>query len=368
MRSAPQGSILSLMQDKTLQPYFLLAILGGSLLLVFYILQPFLAPLALATIFAVVLQPIYRELNLRFRGRESLASLTTVVIFAVIVLVPASLLATQLLREAQQLYITVSASGAHVAFGTLLDRGAEALSIVVPDAPERVESLSADIDLYAREALDWIIKHMGAAFSSLLTLFLNIFIFFVALYYLLRDGWLLTRRIVELSPLSDRDDSIILDKLGLAVNSVIKGQLAIALIQGTLTSIGLMLFGVPNAVLWGLVAALAALIPSLGTALVVAPAVAYLALVGSTGAAIGLALWGATAVGLVDNLLGPKLISAGLHLHPLLVMLAVIGGLVLFGPIGLFLGPISVSLLIVLLSIYRDVTKRTEENSVSVVQ
>lgn len=356
------------MQSKTLQPYFLLAILGGSFVLAYLILKPFLAPLLLAVIFAVVLQPFYKRLRATLGDRASLASIATVLIFAIVVLVPAGFVGSRLVLEAQQLYASISTQGAGATLGTVLDAAERAVSGIIPDAGARFEQIRADIDTYAAKALNWIVEHIGAAFSSALTILLDIFVFFVALYYLLRDGSALTRKIVELSPLSDRDDSVVLDRLGAAVNSVIKGQLAIALIQGTLTGVGLAIFGVPNAVLWGMVAAIAALIPSIGTALVLAPAVVYLALVGSTGSAIGLAIWGATAVGLIDNLLGPRLISTGLQLHPLLVILAVLGGIIVFGPIGIFLGPLTMSLLLVLLSIYGDVLRRAEQSVPPVLQ
>ncbi len=348
------------MQSKTLQPYFLLALLGGALILSFYILKPFLAPLILAMIFAVVLQPVYRFVSVRLRGRESLASLGTVLIFTVCVLAPASFVASQLVGEAQELYISVSERGAEETLGVVITAAEAVLIPLVPDASERIDAFVANIDVYAKQGLDWIMRHIGAAFSGVATFLLALFVFYVALYYLIRDGHLVVRRLIDLSPLSDTDDTVIFDRLGMAVDSVIKGQLLVALIQGSLTGLGFYLFGIPSAVLWGVVAAVAALVPSLGTALVIAPAVAYLALTGSLGAAAGLALWGAVAVGLVDNVLGPKFMSSGLRLHPLIVILAVVGGVMLFGPIGLFLGPLSLSLLFVLLSIYRDVAKRAE--------
>ncbi len=348
------------MQSKTLQPYFLLALLVGATLLAFNILKPFLAPLLLAVIFAVVLQPVYRFVGRRLGGYESIASLLTILIFTVCLLVPATFVASQLVFEAQELYTSVSERGAEETFGIMLSAAESLLTPFVPDAAERMDAFVANIDVYARQGLDWIIRNIGTAFSGVATFLLALFIFYVALYYLIRDGHLVVRRLVDLSPLSDRDDTTIFDRLGKAIDSVIKGQLFVALIQGTLTGIGFFLFGIPNAVLWGVVAAVAALVPSLGTALVIAPAVAYLALTGSLGAAIGLGAWGAVAVGLVDNILGPKFMSSGLHLHPLIVILAVIGGIMLFGPIGLFLGPLSMSLLFVLLSIYRDVYRRAE--------
>lgn len=354
------------MQRKTLQPYFLLAALAGSLVLAFYILQPFLAPLILAAIFAVVLRPIYESLCRRLGGRQSISALLTALLFTIIILVPAFTIGSQLVQEAQQLYESLSQGGASGELSTLLSSLGSMVSGIVPGAEARLLEASTHIDEYAQSALNWALAHVGPVFSGLLNLALDIFIFFVSLYYFLRDGGQLAAKLVEFSPLPDTDDSRILVRLEAAVNSVIKGQLTIALVQGFLTGIGLWLFGVPSPALWGVVASIAALVPSIGTALVIAPAVFYLAIVGSVPAAIGLAIYGAVAVGLIDNLLGPRLISSGLKLHPLIVILAIIGGLVFFGPIGVFLGPLTMSLLIVLLSIYGDLTNRSDSDTAAV--
>ncbi len=118
------------------------------------------------------------------------------------------------------------------------------------------------------------------------------------------------------------------------------------------------IFGIPNGFLWGTVAAIAALIPGIGTALVFIPAIAFLFFIGNIPQALGLLAWGALAVGLIDNILGPKLVGRGMQLHSLLVLLSVLGEIIFFGPSGIFLGPLSLSLLFVLLSIYADVSRR----------
>ena len=109
----------------------------------------------------------------------------------------------------------------------------------------------------------------------------------------------------------------------------------------------------PNPVLWGLVAALAALIPGIGTALILIPAIGYLFFTGSTGAAIGLLIWGVVAVGLIDNFLGPMLVNRGVKIHPFLILLSIFGGLSFFGPVGFVLGPLIIALVFALLEIYR---------------
>lgn len=331
-----------------MRPYFLLALLAGALVLTFFIYKPFLAPLVLAAAFAVVLQPVHHYLQRRVK-RPSLAALATVVIAAMCVLIPVGILATHLVGEARELYSALSEGEGR----GYLDA---ALGQVGQFAPGLgFSEFAAQADTLVRQLLERVIQNTGAVFANVASLFLSLFVFFVALYYLLRDGKGLLRYLVELSPLRDEDDEAVFDRLQLAVNSVIKGSLAVALVQGTLTAIGFMIFGVPNAVLWGTVAAIAALVPGVGTSLVIAPAILFLFLGGSTFAAGGLLLWGVVAVGLVDNFLGPKLVSRGTHLHPLLILLAVLGGLFFFGPVGIFLGPLTVSLLFAFLTIYTQV-------------
>lgn len=229
----------------------------------------------------------------------------------------------------------------------------------VPAASGITENIPEEISTYAQTILQWIIQHIGTAATGIATIFLKFLLFFIALYYLLRDGSRLRHYIVEISPLKDVYDERIFDKLGLAVNSVIKGNLTIALMQGIMTGVGFAIFGVPNAVLWGSVAAIGGLIPAIGTGIVFIPTVAFMVLSGNYGAAIGLTVWGFTAVGLIDNFLAPQLIGRGVNLHPLLILLSVLGGLALFGPIGIFLGPLSISLLFAFLSIYGEISRRS---------
>ena len=181
--------------------------------------------------------------------------------------------------------------------------------------------------------------------------------FLIAFYFFLKDGSKLKDYFVELSPLDDKDDEKIISRLKQAVSATVKGSLSIGLIQGTLTGIGFAIFGVPNAVLWGTVAAVAALIPGVGTALIILPAILFLFVPENTFGAFGLLAWGLLAVGLIDNFLSPRLVGRGMKLHPLLVFISVLGGLAFFGPLGFLLGPLSVSVFLALIDIYFSIKK-----------
>lgn len=343
--------------------YFLIALLVGTFVLTYFIFQPFLAPLILAIVFAVVLQPLYRRILHSIPRWPSLASLITVLISVVCILGPLSLLVTQIGIEAQQLYTQLSDRETRDDIRETIFDVERLVTTRVPAAGGFADNLSANLSSYAQNVAQWLIQHVGSAASGVASLVLKFFLFFIALYYLLRDGKKLKDKIVELSPLKDTYDESIFDKLELAVNSVIKGNLTIALIQGVLTAIGFTIFGVPNAVLWGTATAIAALIPGLGTGLVFIPTILFMYFTGNPMSALGLTLWGIIAVGMIDNFLGPQLIGRGVNLHPLLVLLSVLGGLALFGPIGIFLGPLSLSLLFAFLSIYAEISHRNPSAS-----
>jgi predicted PurR-regulated permease PerM len=131
-----------------------------------------------------------------------------------------------------------------------------------------------------------------------------------------------------------------------------------AIIQGVVAMIGFTIFGVPQPLLWGLFTVMAALVPNVGTSLSLIPAVIYLLVTGHIGAGIGLAVWGMLAVGLIDNLLSPRLIGSRIQLHPLLVLLSVIGGLQFFGFLGFLIGPILLAVFVAMVDIYRSDFKK----------
>ena len=332
------------------QRIFFFGVLFGTLALAFFVLEPFIIPLFLGVIFAVILNPFYLSLVRATRGLESTSALITVLATIAIIMLSATFLGARLILEAQQFF----GGNGGITRGNieeLFDTFATAASRYFPDADAQIEQISGNFSLYARQGLTWITEHIGSALGSLSSAALSLFVFLVSLFYLLRDGERLRAKVMELSPLSNDDDAAVLSRLRLAIDSVVKGQLSIALIQSILTAAGFALFGVPNPILWGMVTFFAALVPSVGTALVIAPATLYLFLTGDIAQGVGLALWGVAAVGLIDNILAPRLIGRGMRLHPLLILLSVLGGIALFGAAGIFLGPLSLALLFALLSL-----------------
>lgn len=337
--------------------YFLLILLTGIFVLAFFIFKPFLYALILAIVFATVFGPLYKKILIITRDRKGLAALLATTSVLIVVILPLSFLGIQIFQEATGLYFSLTQNGS----ATDLSRGIGGyLQNLTRFSPVPID-FSGDINQYLKQGLSWLLQHLGSIFANIAKAMMGVFIFLVALYYLFKDGHKLKAAVVALSPLQDIHDETIFNKLALAINSVIKGNLTVALVQGVLTAVGFAIFGVPNATLWGSVAAITALIPGIGTALVLLPAILYLYFNGETLSAVGLLVWGVVAVGLVDNFLGPKLVERGMRLHPFLILLSILGGMGFFGPLGFLLGPLVLSLLFALLEIYFTIRKEHED-------
>lgn len=334
------------MGSQKVQLYFFISLFLGIVALAFSIFFPYLGLLTVAATFAVVFYPLYKKIQPLTLHNQSIASLITMIIILCIVLIPLSFFGTLAVQQARTLYTHLSPGG--------VDGITATLELIESSITSFFPKFDLNIGEYIREALNWIIQNFGNVFTSVVQIILGFLLGLVALFYFLRDGEKLMRILAALSPLPDASDEFIFSHLGKAINSVIKGSLVIALIQGILTGLGFALFQVPNPALWGSIASIAALIPGIGTSLVLIPGILYLLLDFKIGLGLGLLAWGLIAVGLIDNVLGPALIGRGTKIHPFLVLFGVLGGIQLFGPAGFIAGPLILSLLFALAEIYSN--------------
>lgn len=340
------------MNLKTRQLGFFLVFLAGIAVLFFFVIAPYVSAIFLALVTAVLFKTLNEKILNGTGGRKNIASLISVIVVLAIIFIPLSVIGHSLIKESAALYSEV--------------QGKDSAAYSLGPAASRIESFvearmpGVNLDLkkflnigpYAERILVWLSSHLTSFFSSVLRLTLSAFIYILCLFYLFRDGRSLTKNILAWSPLFDVHDTLILSKISITVMSVLRGQLMIGFIQGFLTGIGFWIFGVPHPVIWGSVAAVASLLPAIGTSAVNIPAIVYLFLIGQTFPAFGLLAWAVLAVGLIDNLLGPYLINRGVKIHPFLVLISVLGGISFFGPIGFIAGPVALSLLFALLELY----------------
>jgi predicted PurR-regulated permease PerM len=334
--------------------FFGLLLMSGYM--VWLIMSPFLTALALSTIIVTICFPLYTIIKKYAPwNNSSIAALATTLVILVAIIIPLMLMSSIVAQEV-------------VSFYQELNQGEGGIQAKIFIAEEGLQNLipGFEIDLVSQlqSSGQWFVGNLGAIFAGTLS---TIFIFFISLigsFYFFRDGKELLQLLIKFSPLPDNEDKIILRRLARAVRAVATGTVLVAIIQGSLVAIGFTMFGIERAVLWGSFASLGALIPGIGTTIVTAPAIIYLFYVGEIFSAVGLLIWSALMVGLVDNLIGPYLISRGNNLHPFIILISVLGGISLMGPIGFIVGPVVVTLFVVLLEIYNQYIGR-EENDTS---
>jgi len=334
------------MTNSKLQGVFFTVLIVGVLFLSFLVFKPYLGALCVAVILRIVFDSFHDKTLRVVRGSENLSAVISTLTIVFFIIVPLIVVGGFLFDDIQSLYLKI-VSGS-IDFGFV-----ERLTAPVHNFIEGfIPDFSADLREYVRDGLSFLLAHIGSVFSSIVSLIFNFFLMFLALFYLFRDGKRFRKSVIFLSPLSDNYDESILVRLSEGVSSVVKGSLLVAIIQGALAALGFFIFGLPNPMLWGSFAAIAALVPNLGTALVVLPAIIFLYWQGAAGSALGLLVWGVVIIGLVDNLLAPYLMKKGLKVHPFLVLLGVLGGFAFFGPLGFLVGPVLVALLMALLDMY----------------
>lgn len=341
------------MWDKNRQQHiFFFILIGAALVLSFFVFRPYLFTLVLAVILAIAIDPIYLAFRKLFGGRKKLAALVSILLLLVVIVAPISFFTYKIVLEAQDIYAAVSnGSWTPSSLRSQLDNSTGITRTIWVHFSQQIDSIAENV-------LNFFVTRVGTIFASVASIVLNLFLLFISVYYILSKREDLYAFIKHISPLGDEYDTMIIRKVRAACNSVVRGTLAVALVQGIVASVGFSIFGIPNPMIWGALAALAALVPTIGTTLVTGPAIIYLFAIGDIPSAIGMLIWAVAAVGLIDNFLGPILIDRGIHLHPLVILLAILGGIALFGAIGFILGPVVVAFLFALLDAYSAFNKK----------
>lgn len=331
--------------------YVPIAVFAALLVLSIIIIRPLFISLFLGGILAFAVYPLYRLM--KFKNRNIAAILTCILTF-IILIVPAIFLVKSLVQESYQLYqfARENVSPSFLADCPSWWCGAVQKVIHNDAVMGQIKTLSIDVS-------GWLIGKGSALLVSIPKLFLHLFIIFFTLFYFLKDGENLVAVIGEHLQMRRGEYSFILQRLQEILSGVIYGYLLIGLIQGVLGALGFFFFGFSSPLFWGLVMGFLALIPFLGAGLVWLPAAVFLVVQGITQDSslgivkgIGLALYGLFIISGVDNVLRPKLMSSKAKIHPAIILLGIFGGVFTLGAIGVILGPLILSLTVVLMEVF----------------
>jgi predicted PurR-regulated permease PerM len=343
------------MSSKKVGDWVLLASLIIILYFCFRILEPFILAIFIALILSTLLEPVYTVLEKRLKGRRSIAALVVCVGLAVTILVPLILLSVSLANEANDAYQkvkdpeTLRTIEGWLQPGMLLTR----IQSWLP-ASIRLEKLEISSRLGERA------QQIGVATLAVATTFAtgifnvlaDYFIMTVVLFFLLRDSEYFANSVRLISPLSDEQEELFVERFRAVTRATVLGNLATALVQGALSGVIFFFIGLPNPVLWGALTALLSLVPMVGTALVWVPWSIYLFAIGSPARAVIFIIFQVLVVGGIDNVLRPKLIEGKVKMHTLLVFFSILGGIAYFGILGMFFGPLIFAIATTLLEFY----------------
>jgi predicted PurR-regulated permease PerM len=337
--------------DRNVRWWVLLLVTAVLLYLCWRMVQPFLSVILWATVLVILFHPVHRRLLERTR-RPWLAALISCVLVILIILVPVTLITLAVVNELSNAVDTLQ-QGANY----LLDPNS-------PGTGRILTFLSQYIDINHLRSEEFLVERIrgvsgqlagrtlgfiGGIVGAIVQMFFVIF----TMYYFFRDGENISRTVRDSLPLErDQADSV-MSRTREVIDASVYGVITIAIIQGTLGGLAFWALGVRSAIIWAVVMTFLSMVPMLGAFIVWVPAAIYLALSGHYVKALMLAAWGTLVIGMIDNFLRPKLVGSRTRLHELLIFFSVLGGLNVFGVLGVVLGPVVLAITLSLIDVYR---------------
>lgn len=333
---------------------FLLFLTGLLLYLCWLMLAPFVSILLWSAILVFIFNPLYKRLIKR-TGNHTLSAILTILVSLFIFIIPLFIITASAISElsgfsglsADEIkMILTDFKNSRLSFVyDYLNRFINIDNFLKPEDIKSVISKLSDIIFSAS------MSFIEGAFGMVVSMVISVFVMF----YLYRDGDKIVKDIPEILPLDNSQAKLLFSETSDLINATIRGTLFIALIQGVLTGIIFWILGVQGFILLGMLAMIFSMIPSGGTAFITVPVIIVFVISGDYTKAGILAAYAALVIGMIDNFLLPKLIKQKVKMNELFIFFSVLGGLQLFGILGLFLGPIVLAMALGLFKVFRGV-------------
>ena len=345
--------------------WIFLAFFIVSMFLMGWLLWPFVSIIVIASVVTGIFKPIYTYIKLKIKDSPKAASLITCFIIFLILFVPIVFFIGVLTKEAYDLYLM----GKNAVIGDQIKKIIENNRIIDitndflstfgyqltgDEFIKAISEIGRIVGLFLFEQTRWVA-------TNILKFLVNFFLMLLVIFYLLIDGDRLISFIVDLSPLPRDQDEKLIQKFKEMAGAILIGNGLGGLIQGTLGGIMFMIFGLNSPFLWGVIMAFLAFLPIVGIGAVFLPAAFYLFIKGKIFASIFFIVFYIILSGSVEYIFKPKLVGDHVKMHTLLVFFSIIGGLKLFGILGIIYGPIIVTAFLTLTDIYHSNYQRLVE-------
>lgn len=327
----------------------------------FFLLRPVLVPVVLACVAALLAHPLYERVCRKFRMNESVGSLVILLASLVFVCVPLVIGGMYVWSE----FLTVYGKAYAMVHAAGLDDLSS--SELWHDIQTVLRQYHVDDQAFLRTVLFPVLNTVNTGISNFFSNFLGgaihvvigLFVFLVTFFFFVRDGRKLVSLLERLSPLSEQETRHVFQTFTYVIEGLLIGNFLTAIAQGVIGGIGFWLFGLPAPAFWGTVMMVASLFPFVGPALVYAPATLFV-YVSSGKIAIALLYlaYNLLVTSSMDNIIKPIVMGRHTDIHPVIMFLALIAGVTLWGPIGIIYGPIIAALLLLAIDFYLEETKQ----------
>ncbi len=328
----------SALEDKT----FLLLLLLVSVAFL-WVLWPFYGAVFWGAIFALIFSPLFLRLLKKMPEKRTLAALLTVAIILVLVILPVALITALLTQETASVYARIQAG--ELNFGRYFQQVYDALPAWVTTLLDRsglnnLGLIQARVSESLTKGSQFIATQALSIGQNTFDFFVSFFIMLYLLFFFLRDGAALSRRIREAIPMESEIKRNIFSKFTTVIRATVKGNIVVAVLQGALGGLIFWFLGIHAPVLWGTLMAFLSLLPAVGAALVWIPVAIYFLATGAIWQGVVLVAFGVLVIGLVDNILRPVLVGKDTKMPDYVILVSTIGGMALFGLNGFVIGPV----------------------------
>lgn len=329
-----------------------------------FVLQPFVGAIFWACALTVIFYPLYQWLLQKMPARRNTASLLTLISLVLIVVLPLLAIGASFVAEGVAFYARIQSGELNPASAI------DAIKNGFPGIIQSMQTLGIDTDNLKQKIAEGAVSLSRMLATSTLAagqdfagLFMNIVMMLYLAFFLLRDGHSLVELLIRALPLGDARERMLLAKFAEVTRATVKGNLVVAVVQGALGGFIFWILDLPAPVLWGVVMTFLSLLPAIGAALVWAPVSLYLFATGQTVPATILLVYGATVIGLADNVLRPILVGRDTKLPDYLVLFSTLGGISLLGINGFVLGPLIAALFLAFWQIFMTEFNHSPETS-----
>ncbi len=326
-----------------------------------YIMKPFLYPILWAAIIAGMFYPVYTKIKSKIKN-ANLSSFITILVVLIIIIIPVTVLSGLVAKESVDIYTSLTNNQ-----GSIINASKNVIHWIqnnpITDRLNLDEkAVTEKLVEIAKTVTDFILAGAKKLTQNSLTFLIMFIIMFYTLFFFLKDGETLLKRLAHLSPLGEKHEITMYKKFTSTTRAVLKGSLIVGGVQGLLTGLLFYFTGIEGSLIWGIITMLFAVIPGFGSYIIWLPAALIMFVLGNNLEGFLILIIGTLLISQIDNLIRPILVGKDTQMHPLLILFSTLGGILLFGISGFVIGPVVVALFLSLWEMYEQYYRQNLNN------